>query len=122
MCNEDRHLLIVRWMARTLSGLIFLFWLGFFIEHIQQWFVAPWPRTPPTIVWVNQLLHFLILAGLVIGWKWERVGGVLVIVASVLFLFDKAPLLILPTILPGILFLYCWWRERGLHGSPSAAA
>lgn len=112
--NNERVINTVRWTARILSVAVILFWGGFFIEHAKEWFIDPLPQVPPPKVWFAQLLHFLILAGLVIGWKWERAGGILVVVASVLFFADKAPLFILPTIVPGILYLFCWWQERRL--------
>jgi hypothetical protein len=68
------------------------------------------------MVWFGQLLHLLVLAGLIIGFKWELVGGLLVIAASVLFFSDKAPLFIPITILPAVLYLYCW------KNSPTRAA
>lgn len=118
--NNERVVNIVRWTARILSVAAILFWGGFFIEHTKVWFIDPLPQVPPPKVWLGQFLHFLILAGLVVGWKWERVGGILVVVASVLFFADKAPLFILPTIVPGVLYLFCWWQERSVlaRGKP----
>jgi hypothetical protein len=111
--TSPRTVTIVRWIARLSAAVLFLFWGGFFVEHLTEWFIAPLPRTPPPAVWLAQLLHFLILAGLVIGWRWELAGGLLVIAASVLFFIDKAPLFIPLTIVPGILFLFCWYASRG---------
>jgi hypothetical protein len=112
MNNEDFALSAIRASARMLAVALFFFWGAFFVEHLWQWFIEPLPQTPPASVWIAQLLHFLLLAGLVIGFKWERAGGVLVIVASVLFFSDKAPVFIPISILPGVLYLYCWYRSR----------
>jgi len=108
MSATPRTVSVVRWVARLSAVVLFLFWGGFFIEHLSEWFIEPFPQTPPPAVWFGQFLHFLILAGLVIGFKWERAGGLLVIASSVLFLIDKAPLFIPLTIVPGILYLFCW--------------
>jgi hypothetical protein len=102
----------LRWIARLLAFALFVFWGLFFLEHIWEWFIRPYPQIPPPKVWVGQTLHFLILAGLVIGFRWELTGGLLTIIASVLFFADKAPLFILPTIVPAILYLYCWHEDR----------
>ena len=102
----------VRWIARLMALGLFIFWGLFFLEHSWEWFIRPYPQAPPPNIWVGQALHFLILAGLLIGFRWELVGGLLVVIASVLFFADKAPLFILPTIAPAILYLYCWHKDR----------
>jgi len=112
MTSQRLFVGLVRWVARAVALLALLFWGAFFIEHLQEWFIQPFPDAPPVYVWFAQLLHFLILAGLIIGLQWERAGGILVVAASVLFLMDKAPALIPLTTLPGILYLYCWWNGR----------
>jgi hypothetical protein len=110
MIDQPSKLELTRLTARVLAAALFAFWGGFFIEHLWQWFIVPFPRTPPLSVWFGQLLHLFILVGLVIGFKWERAGGVLVIAASVLFFVDKALLLIPITILPAVLYVYCSYK------------
>jgi hypothetical protein len=56
------------------------------------------------------------------GFKWERAGGVLVIATSILFFWDKAPQYIPLTILPGILYLFCWYNDRWIQGNAKSAA
>jgi hypothetical protein len=112
MTDIQSKLELVRLIARVLSVALFAFWGAFFVEHLWQWFIEPFPQSPPLSVWIGQFLHLLILVGLVIGFKWERAGGFLVIAASVLFFVDKAPLFIPITILPPVLSVYCSYRSR----------
>jgi hypothetical protein len=116
--TDHRLLTIMRRIARALALVLFAFWGLFFIEHTSEWFLRPAPQMPPPKVWLAHGLHFLILAGLLIGFRWELAGGLLVIVASVLFFADKAPLFILPTIVPAILYLYCWHNDRNRISIP----
>jgi len=121
MFTNPRIVTIVRWVARVLAVTLFIFWGMFFIEHLWQWFIQPLPQTPPPKVWFGQFLHLLILVGLVMGIKWERAGGILIIVASVLFFWDKAPIFIPLTILPGVLYLFCWYQEHTTRDHTHAA-
>jgi hypothetical protein len=105
-------LTIARWIARILALSLFFFWGLFFLEHLWEWFIRPYPQTPPLKVFIGQTLHFLVLAGLLIGFRWELTGALLTIIASVLFFADKAPLFILPTMVPALLYLYCWYKNR----------
>ena len=129
MAIRPGPLTLLRWTGRLLAALLFLFWGSFFVEHLVEWFVRPWPQTPPPIVWFAQGLHLLMLAGLVLLWRWELVGGVLVVAASFAFFVDKAggnfPLFFGATSLPALISIWCGWcsraaRSRGVGGDPSA--
>jgi hypothetical protein len=102
----------VRWIARLAAAAMFLLAGAFFLEHMSEWFIKPFPQMPPLYVWVGQLLHLVYLAGLIIGLRWERLGGCLAIAAAALFLWDKNPTLILPSIVPGVLYLMSWYLDR----------
>jgi hypothetical protein len=108
---EKSKLEVTRLLARVVATAMFAFWGASFLEHMWEWFLVPLPNVPPAYVWVNQLLHFVLLAGLLIGFKSELLGGGIVIVASVLFLTDKALEFIPVSILPALLYLYCWHLE-----------
>ena len=109
---KGSHLEAIHLLARVVSAALLAFWGAFFLEHLWEWFIKPIPNTPPVSVWIGQVLHFLILVGLVIGFKWEAAGAAIVTVASILFLVDKAPGFIPVSILPALLYLYCWHIER----------
>jgi hypothetical protein len=70
---------------------------------------------------------FTLLVGVLIAWRREGLGGLILILAAVvLFLImsvvvttkypDQWPslmlLFVVPYLVPGILFLICWWRSK----------
>lgn len=116
MAIQPKVLPVVRWTARLLATLLFLFWGIFFVEHLIEWFVKPLPQTPPPAVWLGQGLHLLLLVGLVMLWRWEVAGGLLVIVSAFVFFVDKAgasfPLFFGVTCVPAVLVMLCAWRQR----------
>lgn len=122
MAPPTRLLPVLRWTGRVLAGFLLLFWGVFFVEHLVEWFVKPLPQTPPAFVWLGQGLHFLMLVGLVLLWRWEMAGGLLVIVSAFVFFVDKAgsnfPLFFGVTSLPGLIAIGCAWLQR----HPSHAA
>ena len=103
------HVEIVRWLARLASAVLLLFWGAFFIEHLS-WFIGS-TQSPPAFVWPAQGAHLLLLIGFVLAFKWERAGSGLIIVAALLFFtmigVRHAPLFILVSIVPALLYLYC---------------
>jgi hypothetical protein len=63
---------------------VFLFWGAFFAEHSAEWFVHSdkWP--PPHVVLLHAV-HLAFLLGLLAGWQWELLGGIVVLTAAILF-------------------------------------
>jgi hypothetical protein len=81
----------------------------------------------PPIEALPPLFLLLSILGLGIAWRWERLGGTLALVfqvAALPFLFIQSPLtqdfprfavpylLSIIVIIPGVLFLVCWWRSK----------
>lgn len=103
----------LRWAARIASILLFALWGAFFIEHVS-WFIAQ-PR-PPLFVWLFQLLHLLLLLGFVVALRWEVAGSLLIIGSALVFFALTAGanflLFFAVTIIPAVLFLFCWWQEH----------
>ena len=81
----------------------------------------------PPIEALPPIFMFLSILGLGIAWRWERLGGTIVVVfelAVLLVLCIHSPLtrdfprLAIPYLLsmivtiPGVLFLVCWWRSK----------
>ena len=114
-----KALLALRWTGRILAVLLFLFWGIFFVEHLVEWFVRPWPATPPPAVWIGQATHLALLLALLALWRWEAVGGLAVVVLGFVFFADKAgtnfPLFFAVTALPALLVLAAagWQHQRG---------
>jgi hypothetical protein len=115
VANSWKLIPALRWPGRILAAVLFLFWGTFFVEHTIEWFVRPYPQTPPAFVWLGQGLHLLMLVGLVALWRWELAGSLMVIAAAFAFFVDKAganfPLFFGVTVIPALLVLGAWWLE-----------
>jgi hypothetical protein len=85
--NAHTIVAITRWSARVLGTAFFLLWGAFFLEHLE-WLSDP-SDLPPRHVIAGMLLHFLMLAGFVVAWKWETAGAVMIIAGAFLF-FPRA--------------------------------
>jgi hypothetical protein len=113
---------VARRTARIWAAALVLFWGAFFVEHLA-WFADP-RRLPPLWVFLLVGLHFLMLAGLLAGWKWELAGAAVALASSVPFFAVAAgrnfPWFALVTAAPSALWLYCAWQERRWR-SPSRA-
>jgi hypothetical protein len=109
-----RGVVITRWIARIWAVALFLLWGAFFLAHLA-WFADP-QQLPPLWVFLLVGLHFLMLVGLLAGWKWELAGALLVLASSVPFFAASAgrnfPWFTLVTAVPSVLWLYCAWQER----------
>ena len=83
----------------------------FFVEHISEWFVAPFPQVPPLKVCVFQIFHLLLLLGLLASLRWARVGLAWVTIAVCAFFLPVAGTKALGfvglTILPVLLVVFC---------------
>ena len=113
---------VIRWAARALALATFLFLGWLFAVRIVNWPMHPWPLTPPLSIWVGQALFLLLLAGLLIGLRWELAGGLLVVGAAVPLFATTIPDLTPLAILPGILYLACalgqqWVDVRAVTGT-----
>jgi hypothetical protein len=112
--TNRRLVSVARWTARIWASALVLFWGSFFVAHLA-WFADP-QRLPPLWVFLVVGLHFLMLAGLLVGWKWELAGALIALASSVPFFAIAAgrnfPLFALVTAVPSALWLYCAWQER----------
>src|SRR5262245_29561409 len=78
-----RVVLVARWAARIWATALVLFWGAFFVAHLA-WFADP-QHLPPPWVFAVVGLHFLMLVGLLAGWKWELAGAVVALASAVPF-------------------------------------
>ncbi len=113
----------LRWAARILTIPVFLFWGAFFLEHME-WFSNP-SKLPPLHVFLSMGAHGMILVGLALSWKWEKIGSIVTIAAATVF-FAKAagPNFILFTFLtsiPSIMFLVLLHLESRDRSSGESA-
>ena len=106
---------ILCWLARALVLGVFLLWGAFFVEHTQEWFIAPFPQHPPLKVCIGQALHLLMLVGLLVSLRWPRLGAVWVVVTAFAFFVDKTgsrfPVFFGLTIVPVLLLALCAWLD-----------
>ena len=104
----------VRWTARILAATFFLFWGAFFVEHLVEWFSRGGPK--PLRIALLQAMHFVLLAGFVLAWKYELAGALTIAVAGVAFFSQVAGprflMFTVPTLVPALLFAWTWWKGR----------
>ena len=112
--HQNQTVRVALRLARITGLVLLLFWGAFFVEHLS-WF-SDFGSPPPSGVWLLQGAHLLLLLSFIIAWKWEGVGGLLIIGSALLFLGptsgDRFPLLFAITIVPAVLYLFCWWEGR----------
>ena len=130
--SRDRVTKWIRWIARIWSLPIMAGALLVLVGYVWSWATSgaadpyavedypPMEALPPIFV-------FLSIVGLGIAWRWERLGGMIVMVFQLVvlvLLFMTSPLtqdfprLAVPYLLwmiitiPGVLFLVCGWRSK----------
>jgi membrane-anchored protein YejM (alkaline phosphatase superfamily) len=130
--SRDRVTKWIRWIVRIWSFPIMVYALLLLVGYAWNWVTTgvadPYAVEdyPPTEA-LPPIFTFLSIVGLGIAWRWERLGGAIVVVfqLAVLSLLlvqrpltDDFPRLAIPYLLsmivtiPGVLFLICWWRSR----------
>jgi hypothetical protein len=126
----------MRWIARVWSFPIIVCVLLLLVGYAWNW-VTRGVADPYAVEEVSftevlpPIFMFLSVLGLGIAWRWERLGGTIVVVfqlAALLVLCITRPLtrdfprLAVPYLLsmivtiPGALFLVCWWRSKQAGG------
>jgi hypothetical protein len=118
----DRTTMWLRRIARGWSLVVIGVALLIIIGHV----VTPDPYTVEDYPPVENLMPFSMLLsvlGLALAWRWEGLGGALNVAGFVanLILFwairgEFLPWSVVatlsPVLVPGILFLFCWWRSK----------
>ena len=122
---------VIRWIARIWGTVIVVYSLLMLIGYGWNW-VTTGVADPhvvedvPPIEYLGLALVVLGALALGIAWRWERLGGAIVVVSQLLFLtlhLIQGPIILDPhfvvpclisitIVTPGILFLVCWWRSR----------
>lgn len=104
----------IRWLGRGFSILIILFWGFFFVMHL---FGGEEPNSRPLNErdYIQLFLSAVWFIGLALSWKWELIGGVVVITSFIVFGFVnlvafKLPFPIIPA--TAFLFILSWWFNR----------
>ena len=119
--SAERMTRRIRWIAR-IWGLVII---GITVMMLTAHLVVPDPHAiefPPT-EYLLLLAMCLSVAGLGVAWRWEGLGGAInvgfFLVHLGLYWALRGrffPLWALatftPVLIPGVLFLVCWWRTR----------
>jgi len=114
----------IRWTARVTGLLNGMVWLSQ-VPGIMVYSNIPIPLP------VQVALLITPMAGVIIAWRWEGIGGAVLVTGAIVFCVLPAmayaaagrglnlsltgTLLILPGLIAGVLFLICWKRERSLR-------
>ncbi len=108
----------VRLAARVLSGMLFILWGSFFIDHLEWFFTSPSEQTPPLFVWIMQSLHLVLLIGYALVFRFEKIGSAVIVLSAAIFFTSVAKTNAIPFVIvscfPVLLFLYCWMKEKNL--------
>jgi hypothetical protein len=106
---------LARWTARILTCLIVLFFGFFLVAHLFGEQVRP----SRPLVWQDYVILITLvvsLAGLLLAWKWEKLGAAIAIVAIMICAVMNWKVLIFPgTLIPLTALLYSlssWLRHR----------
>ena len=78
--TSGRAAAVLRWAARIWSLAALLILGAFFVEHLS-WF-AQRGAPPPWWVFLAQACHLLLLAGLLLAWRWEWQGAALALLGA----------------------------------------
>ena len=116
--NTEKTVRVVRWIARAGAGLTAVFILFFFLAHAVTDGVTPllYLTARETAMMAAFAAVWL---GLVVGWKWDMVGGLLTVGGVIAFyaldylfsgMFPRGAYFLVFA-LPGVLFLYCGVME-----------
>ncbi|MGC9357945.1 MAG: DUF7670 domain-containing protein [Anaerolineae bacterium] len=123
----------MRWIARIWSVPIIVFAILMLLGY--AWNLVTIGRADPHAVEdyppienLPPLFAFLSILGLAIAWRWEGIGGAIAVLFSLAALpvllihwpiaHDFPRYLVAPygtwllILIPGILFLLCWWRSK----------
>jgi hypothetical protein len=106
-----RAAVIGRWTARIVGTSMALFFLAFFVgEGFPPIFRLPWRES------LSVLLMSAMMAGLLLAWKWEGLGGAVALAAVGLMpligMRGIGTWLFLLPAATGLLHVVCWWRLR----------
>jgi hypothetical protein len=112
--QSARLILLLRWVARVWGVCLLLIWGAFFVEHLA-WFADA--RHLPPSVFLIQALHLTLLLGFILAWRYEILGGVIVLAASTAFFaFVAGPNFLTFTIvttIPAWIWILCGlWSTR----------
>lgn len=104
----------IHWAARIVALVVAAFFLVLMVSEV----IAPHSRPPAGwLEWSQVLLLVLVIAGMLLAWKWELSGSVLSLSALVLWVLavrmSRYPDIVILLAAPSILFLGDWMLHFG---------
>jgi hypothetical protein len=114
---------VIRWTARILSALVIVFVLFFLLADI----FGPEGTWSGTLSSKDAIAFAFFPLGSIIGlalaWKWEGLGGLVAVLSIVALVIVRPgllsnPLLIGIVVVPGLLFIVCWYLSVPLTEMP----
>jgi hypothetical protein len=126
---DGRLVVVARWAGRALSVLLLWLAIVLVVGHIRgscrgNDVARPAPAAGTAVHLRETSLGICLLAivtGLAIGWRWEGLGGLLIVAGNVVFALINGRFSFVPnpisnplfaSLIVGLLFLFCWWRGR----------
>ncbi len=116
--NERQILTIARWTARVVGTLILLLIAVFAIgEGVPNPLHGLLRENLLTVAMLTMIV------GQIAAWKWESIGGVLILGAFGLFAVVnhrfQINIVFVPWLLTGLLYLGCGWMKSRIGSAPS---
>lgn len=106
----------IKWTARIIAILLFLFWGGFFLEHLAEWFLEAEKGLPPVKVWFAVFFHLIMILGFLIMIRWQKTGILTMLAASIVFFLildlNRFPYIALINLLPVPFFIISSFLEN----------
>lgn len=105
---------LTRWTARILTGLVVLFFGFFLLAHL----IGDEGRPSRPVYWSDYVILATLaasLVGLLLAWKWEKLGAAIALMAIVICAAVNWKVLIFPgTLIPltALLYSVSWWMRR----------
>ena len=110
---ERKLIPFIRWTARIAGSLLFAFFMLFIFAHIFSG-DAPNFVVMPLREQLMFLGLFLELIGIVLAWRWEGIGALLIIIGYAMFQIIEGELFTPPLfpvfLVVALMFGYCWLR------------
>jgi hypothetical protein len=105
---------LTKWTARVLTCLIVLFFGFFLVAHL----IGDEGRPSRPLNWSDYVILTTLvvsLVGLLLAWKWERLGAAIALIAIMICAAVNWRVLIFPgTLIPltALLYSVSWWMRR----------
>ena len=109
---------LYRWAGRITGAVLFAVWLAYFVAETTR---PLFTLRMATMTWIQGALLAVVFAGYAAGWRWERLGAIMILVGTaVFFALHAVAMQGLPSFsvvwfaTPGVLYLAANYIDHGL--------